>query len=84
MKHFGTKAIIAAVAAIQQVQAVDIKQLLQGVTLAQTEVDRGCGTDHLGTPFLYLGPADHKPAGFSEVIPGLNLEQTNFNSMQLA
>ena len=71
MKSFAGKTSIAAAIAVQQTRAIAVKNLLQGMTLAQTE--GGCGGGNIGTPFMYLGPSDHKPAGFADVVPGMNL-----------
>ena len=76
MNSLATKATIAAIAAFESVRAVSITQTDTGISGFQTSAGHGKECDHIGTPFLYLGPSDHAPKGFADITPGMNLAQT--------
>merc|ERR1711981_261335 len=69
MNSFATKAIAA--------RAVRVTQTETGISGFQNKTEHHKECDHIGTPFLYLGPSDHKPEGFADITPGMNLAQTN-------
>ena len=73
MNSFTTKAI-AAIAAFESAKAIKVSNMIQAALQTETQ---GSGSNNIGTPFLYLGPSDHKPDGFADITPGMNLAQTN-------